>query len=92
MEEKKTRRSKASYVDEAIGLELSDRETLENMSTGQIKELIADAKVIPPDPVVVEEKPSCDHDWRKVKVLDPKGNYLVMRCTKCAEEKPCEPS
>lgn len=31
---------------------------------------------------------SCEHEWKRIKVIDPAGNHFVYVCLRCGEEKP----
>lgn len=93
MSEKRTRKSKAQHVEVGIQIGLGTREELEALSVPEIKELaIAHydnpelAVIVDIDNSAGEVLESCEHEWKKVKVIDPKGNHFVNRCLKCGEE------
>lgn len=91
MEEKKTRKSKAQYIAEGVAAGIGTEEELKAMSVPEIKKALSQEMTVTVDiSEEVGEVLECAHEWKRVKVLDPKGNYLVIRCVKCQREKPVE--
>lgn len=90
---KKTRKSRAMYIGEAEAMGIV---TSEDMTVAELKKAIqaAGEKVATPDVIIpdvvepIDESKdtgaNCEHEYfRQIRIVDPKGNYLVKVCKLC---------